>query len=797
VSVALVSGAALAYEILLMRLFSISQWHHFAHMTISLALLGFGASGSFLVLARVRLLRSFGAAYVANLCLFGVAAALCFAVARHIQFNPEEVLWAPGQWWGLLLIYLLLALPFFFAANGLGLALINYDRRVTQVYSADLIGAGLGASGTIGLLYLLPAAEVLRVLAICGVAAAAVAWLELRLRSRSLIAALSLTAVGLLAYPSDWSAPLVSQYKSLSQTLRVSGAEITSERSSPLGLLQVVESPVIPLRHVPGLSLNATMEPPEQVGVFTDAGNMTAITRWNGDPSELVHLEYLTSSLPFVISAPRRVLILGAGGGAEVLQALRYRAEYVDAVELNPQMLDLVQGEYGRFSGHIYDAKGVRSHVSEAREFLAVAESSYDLIGLSLTDSFAASSAGLYALNEGYLYTVEALRAYLGRLSPGGFVALTRWIKLPPRDTLKMVATAIDALTASGVAEPGGRLLLIRGLQTSTLVIKNSPVTSGEVALMREFCTQRSFDLAWYPGMPESEANLYNLLQSPLFYAGVRSLLGDNRDAYLTGYKYDLQPATDDRPYFFHFFKWSTLPEVLTLLGRGGTALLDAGYLMLIATLVQALLASAVFILFPLTFLRSKGQSPRSHTRSRVFLYFFLIGLAFLFLEIAFIQKFILFLHHPVYAAAVILTAFLIFAGIGSALSGRLALRYGALKTVQYAMVTLAALGIVYLLVIDLAFSAMISAPIAVKVLATAGLIAPLGLCMGVPFPQALDRVGESTPSVVPWAWAINGCASVVSAVLATLMAIHFGFTAVILAALVLYLLAAAFFPQD
>ena len=796
---ALVSAAALAYEILLMRLFSISQWHHFAHMAISLALLGFGASGSFLVLARRHLLRAFDIAYVANLCLFGLTAVICFSLAQHIQFNPEEVLWDPRQWQGLLLIYLLLALPFFFAANGLGLALIKFNTRVTRVYAADLVGAGLGGAATIGLLYLLSPAEALRVLAIGGIVSAGVGWIELRLRPRSAVVGLSLLAFALWAFPANWSAPRVSQYKSLSQALQITGTRVVNEKSSPLGLLQVVESPVIPLRHVPGLSLSATAEPPEQVGVFTDADNMTAITRWSGDTGELSYLEYLTSSLPFVIANPRRILILGAGGGAEVLQALRYQTEHIDAVELNPQMLDLVREEYGNFSGHLYDLEGVHTHASEARGYLAGVDpaSPYDLIELSLTDSFAASSAGLYALSEGYLYTVEALRSYLERLSPDGYLAITRWIKLPPRDTLKLFATAVDALADSAVVDPGNQLILIRGLQTSTLLVKNGAITSGEVALMREFCSRQFFDVAWYPGMSESEANRYNILRRPYFYEGARALLGDGRDTFLARYKYNVRPATDDRPYLHHFFKWSTLPEVLALRGRGGTPLLDAGYLMLIATLVQALLASAAFILLPLAFLRSRGQSPGKKIRKRVFSYFFLIGLAFLFLEIAFIQKFILFLHHPIYAVTVVLTAFLIFAGLGSAASTPLAAYFGARNTARYAIAAIASLGIVYLLFLDVVFASLLSVPAAMKMAIAVALIAPLGLCMGMPFPQALNRLGESAQSLVPWAWAINGCASVVSAVLATLLAIHFGFTIVILGALILYGLAAAVFPRD
>ena len=333
-------------------------------MIISLALLGFGASGAFLALARERLLAHFPAAYLANLALFGFAAVGCFFAAQAVPFNAEEVLWDARQPLRLFAIYLLLALPFFFAANGIGLALVRFRDRVSRLYGLDLFGAGIGSLGVVGLLFVVTPMQALVIAGALGVAAAVLGAWELRVPGRTWATMLLVTAYVPVAWYGISVEPVVSPYKGLSQTLRVTGTKIVAERSSPLGWIAVVESPVIPLRHAPGLSLNATREPPPQLALFTDGEALTAITRDTGERKRLAYLDQMTSALPYHLLRPQRVLVLGAGGGAEVLQARFHGAPRIEAVELNPQVVELVRREYGAFAGGLYDATGVRVHVA-------------------------------------------------------------------------------------------------------------------------------------------------------------------------------------------------------------------------------------------------------------------------------------------------------------------------------------------------------------------------------------------------------------------------------------------------
>jgi hypothetical protein len=785
IAVALISAAALAYEILLMRLFSIVLWHHFAYMIISLALLGYGASGAAVSLAQRAVERHFALLFSGAAAAFGIAAIGCFALAQRVPFNPLELLWDPWQPVYLLAVYLLLLLPFLFAGGCVCMALACCRGMQARLYSFDILGAGAGSLAVIGLLFLLSPQDTLKLIGAIGALTASVAWLECGGGRRAWAAVPALLAGALLLSPSAWVTPVMSPYKELSQTLRIPQARVVEQRSSPLGLVSVVESPRIPLRHAPGLSLTAPTEPPPQLGVFVDGEGLNALTRFDGRRESLAHLDQLSSALPYHLLQRPRVLVLGAGAGADVLQAHYHGAAQIDAVELNPQVVDLVRHRFADVAGGLYSTIA-RVHVAEARGFVAASDERYDLIQVALLDSFSASSAGLYALAENYLYTVEALQDDLRHLQPGGLLAITRWVTLPPRDALKLFDAAVLALERSGVADPASRLALIRSWKTTTLLVRNGAFDAGHIAAIRAFCAARSFDVAFYPGMRVEEANRYNVVAGTDLFDGATALLGPGRDDFLRRYKFHVAAATDDQPHFFHFFKWSSLPELLAIGGRAGLPLLEWGYPVLVLTLLQAALASVALIPVPLAWVSGRAERTTA-SRARVLVYFLAIGFGFMFIEIAFIQKFVLFLSHPLYAVAVVLFAFLLFAGIGSRVSPRMRMR-----TVVPAIAVSAAL---CLALLPWLFEHAMGLPDALRIVICAVLVAPLAFFMGMPFPLGLARVDAADPRLIAWAWGINGCASVTAAVLATLLAIHVGFTAVVLAALALYALAALASP--
>lgn len=783
-AVALISASALAYEILLMRLFSIIQWQHFAWMMISLALLGYGASGSLLSLLGERPQQRLGSWWPLAAAGFAASMVLGFLLAQQLPFNPLELLWEARQWTYLGAQFLLLQIPFLLAASCTCMAITAWREHAGSVYAADLAGAGLGASGIILLLQTVTPLTALWLLAVLALGAALCGWWALG--GRQLLPGLLVLTLLLLLPCLYGSVHLrIHPYKPFSQTLNIMGTRVVGEYSSAYGQLDVVASPRVPFRHAPGLSLGYGGQLPEQLAVFIDAGGRSVISR-RGPEQDEAWLDAMSSALPYHLLHAPRVLVLGAGAGMEVQQALALGAQQVDAVELNPQMLELVRDIYAGFTAGLYRDPRVRLHQAEARGYIAASGAHFDVIQLALLDAFNTSAAGLYALNESYIYTVEAIRAYLSHLRPGGYLALTRWVRLPPRDGIRLFATVVQALRDAGVASPERHLLWIRSWKTSTLLVKAGVVEQPDIDRLLAFCAARGFDPIYYPGIGAEQVNRSNRLPQPWFHQAATALLGANAVAFLAAYKFDIAPSTDDRPWFFQFFRWRVLPEILSLKGRGGLVLLDSGYLVLVITLALLGLASVLLILLPLVLHRWPYRDVSWWVMA---VYFASLGLAFMLLEIGYIQRFILFLSRPIYAAAVILAGFLVLAGAGSVFSrGFTGERRTALLKSVLAVIGVISLAYHWLLPSIFAHASQFPDPVRIAI--TLLLIAPLAFCMGIPFPLGLDRFTHRRPLLIPWAWAINGCASVMGASLATLLSIQIGTSGVMVLALMLYVLA-------
>ena len=719
-AVALLSGSALAYEILLLRLFAIVQWHHFAYLAISVALLGFGAAGTFVTLIRHRLVAGFPYSFAIGAAGFAIATVVCFAIAERVPFNALEVAWNPGQFLGLAAIYLLLFVPFFCAATALCGAYAAFGGHVARLYGADILGAGFGSLGLLALTTVAHPADSLRVLAGFGIGAAALAcWPS----ARRIAFALALAAVIVpWLLPASLFQLVLSEYKDLSQALRIEGARVVAQRTGPLGVITAVDNPRVPPRHAPGLSLNAAAGPPAQIALFVDGQAAGVVTRFDGDLAPLGHLKDMTSALPYRLLERPRVLVLGAGGGGDILQALVHGARSVDAVELDGQMIAMVQEDLGAYSGRPYSLPGVRAYVAEARGFVGSSHERHDLIQVALLDSFASSSAGLGSLAESHLYTTEALDAYLDRLAPDGLLAFTRWISLPPRDSLRLFATAVAALERRGVRDPGASLAMIRGWSTTTLLIKNGGFSASDVAAIRGFCRERSFDLVHLPAISAAEANVFNVLDRDDFFAGTQALLGPGRQDFIDRYRFELEPSTDDRPYFFHAFKWSTLPDLLRLRAQGGMPPMDWAYPVLMVALLQAIVVSLALIVLPLLFGRARRDlaAAPAALRGRIVVYFLALGLGFMAIEIPLLQRFTLFLGHPAQAAAVVLAAFLVFAGLGARRSARLA------PGARWPFAAIAALVTLYVAFLPAVLAAAMGLPLAASMPLTVALVAPL-----------------------------------------------------------------------
>jgi len=786
ISIFLISFSILSYEILLMRIFSIISWSHFAYMVISIALLGFGVSGTFISLLQKGFKKHFYLFFAIFSFLFSLSLPLCFALSQRIPFSPFLIVWYRGEYLRLLEYYLVFLIPFFLGATCIGLSFLKFSQEIPKVYFANLLGSGAGALGIILIMYLLPPISIIGVITVLAFLSALFS--AINFPRKILVMATIIFSVFILLFFLYPPQPQISQYKGLSVALKLPQAKIISQRFSPLARLDVVKSPAI--RYAPGLSLNFKGKIPPQLALFIDADSMCPITNFQGDLSNVRYLDYTTSALPYHLLNEPSVLILGAGGGSEVLTALYHKASSIEAVEVNPQVIDLLQGEYAEFSNHLYSYPQVRVKIAEGRGFMESTDEKYDLIQITLLDSFSSSSAGVYATSESYLYTIEAIKNYIEHLTPEGILSVTRWVKTPPRDGIKMFATAVESLEKMGIKDPSSHLIFIRSWATSTLLIGRSPFTPSQIGTVKKFIEERLFDPIWYPGISSKKVNRYNILNEPYYYEASQRILSEGRKDFYQDYLFYVRPATDDRPYFFHFFKWKSLPYLLKTLGRAWIPFMEWGYIILIATLIQAIGISILLIVLPLFFLKKKKSVLRD--KLRIFLYFLCLGVGYMFMEVSFIQKFTLFLFYPIYSVAVVIAGFLIFSGWGSYFSRRIHLKRAS--TIEVAVGGIIVISLGYLLWLNDIFASFIWLPDWLRILFSVLLIAPLAFFMGMPFPLGLGKVSYNRPLLVPWAWGINGCASVISTVLATILAISGGFNLVIVISLALYALAAVSF---
>ena len=816
----LLSASVLSYQVILVRSFSIGQWHHFAYMVISIALLGFGASGTFLAALRRPVNNAVTASqpgpsrpiwFAFSTALFAVALPVSFWFTQHVPFEPFLILWDRRQLMYLGCFYLVLFIPFFAAATAIGLALTTESWECPRLYALNLVGSGLGALLAVCLLSVAPVEWAFLGVVVLTQGAAVLALLDASLWLargwQQLLAMVSVAIMAILTLTYVLRPPTIrlSQYKGLSYALNLPQARVVAKRSSALGRVDVVASPAI--REAPGLSLVAPADTvlPRQLGLYVDAETAGPITAFDGDTSKLSYLDWSTTAAPyFALQDSTRapsVCVLGAGGGAGVLLALRHHARQVDAVELNPDVPELLHGAFRDFAGGIYDRPDVRLHRAEARAFVQAASQSWDVIDLSTVDSLDGSATGVGAVGENYLYTREAFEAYLHHLRPGGVLAATSWVRMPPRDELKLFATAVAALERMGL-NPSDRLVLIRSWATATSLIKTDPFTDPELSNLRHWAEERLFDAAYFPGIAADQRNRFNLLDRDYYSEGVTSLLapGDRREQFFSNYAFDLRPATDQRPYFFDFFRWRALPLVLGEFRRSSIPFSELGYLILVATLLQATVLAVLLIVSPLALL-PRREAPadlavavpasRGRVRSQVLLCFFALGLGYLLVEMALIQRLVFFLPNPIYAVALVLAGLLFVSGLGSAWAARqLGTGTSTTHLACLAALVVAATCIVYAFGLHWALAPFLAWPLPARMVLALAVMLPLA-AMGMPFPLVLRFLGQTHDELLPWAWAVNGCASVMAGPLATLLALGAGLPAVLLAASACYFLTA------
>ena len=730
--IALASAAALLFQVAQTRLFSASYGYHLTYLVISVSLLGVGSGATLSGVFDRRATRP----ALGTLALAGAASALA-ALLLETHIDPGAAL-APS----ILVAYVAGALPFLFASWIVVRCLREDSARAGRLYSADLAGAGVGSLlAFIGLPWL--GGQGLYGASACLFALAALAATGVRLRTLAGVAAAAAITVALTLAGDAIAPPQSGPAKR-----PVYGESIThlATRWDPHARVDVIHYEGLPAGEMYRSFIDPAYAAPRPDAHFMvlDQSAATQILDGSGD------MNVLRASIiaaPYELLDRPRVLIIGPGGGIDIQNALVHGATKVDAVEVNRAVSGLMRGPLADYSGDIYSAAGVNVVDDEARSFIRRSSERYDLILMTVVDSFAALASGAYALSESYLYTSEAFDDYLAHITERGTLAVGRFYREPPVEMLNTAALSIDALRHRGVVDPLAHLMVLRYLDFGLLLVRSEAFDAAATGTVRRFAASHQFTVAY----------------DPL----------DRTGPFADGLVASRSPAKDDRPFFFANDQGEQVP---------------VAFVILFGALVPALALSWVLLLLPLR--KVMGAALATGLGRRTTAQALAVGFGFIAAEIVLLQRLTLYLGQPALALALGLAALLVGAALGSASSanGRIGVSRAALGS---AVVLITAV-----LLIDQLTSATLSWPLLARAAVACAVSIAIGLPLGSVFPTVIASAGAQDEDLVSWAWAVNGAASVVGSILAVAAALVLGFTVVGIGASACYFLVAAFSPM-
>jgi len=795
----LTSAALLTLEISLTRFFSHTIWYHFAYLTISVALLGFGSTGS-IVAAFPRLLARRGQGFlVATLLAAALLTVAGLSFLAQFPIEVENLMNKPLQFsTSLLVYYAVVGAPFLLAGFAISVPFAAWPSMMGRLYFWDLIGAALGCAAVVSLIEVLGVPGLVFAAAGMMVLSAAALMLSAGQKRSGTMLGLLGVAVVALAGPAGHRLPLsVTSSKNLPSLITsVPGAPPFEERSDRFSKWTAINRVDAFGWEYPssysfwskiGLSNTWTGTRPPVARLTYDAGNGSDVFGFRGNlDTEFEFLDHHMLRLPYLVLDKPNVLAIGVGGGIDLFNAIKHGARHVTGAELQPETVKLLGERLRDFTGGFYDRDDVTLVASEGRHFVRKTDEVFDLIQITSVDTFAAQAAGAYVLAESYLYTVEAMEDYLRRLSPDGMVTTVVgdliYADLAPPLASRLAMIGYRALENQGVSEPGRNILVVGSVTTGTyaqnesVMIKKTPFTPEEIGRVEKFVADNGFTMMYAP----------NLAASPL-----ATILGSDdatRRRVLDSNWFNVEATHDGNPFFYNVGKWKNFtpsPDKGIFYTMPGSFM---GQLVLVLMVLQSTLLGAVLVIAPLMLGARSGL--RVPGVASYLAYFLALGVGFMFLEISFVQSFVLFLGSPTYALSVTIFALLLFSGIGSLLSSRFAARPEQALRVLAPVV--AALVVVYAFGLRAGFDAALHLELPLRIAIAVLAQMPIGLTLGMFMPLGVACLARDHARLVPWAWGVNGVGSVTGTTLAVLLAMATGFRTVSLVAAALYLIGTA-----
>jgi len=792
VSLFLLSASVLALEITWMRLLDFQQWAHVTSTVISLALLGFAASGTWIALLRSRIEGSWQSIYPLAALLYAVSIPWTFILAQWIPLDPFRLLWELRQWAFFLASCLLLFIPFFLGASCIGMLFCAKGLSIPRIYSSNLSGSGVGVLAALGLLSAFSSKGSLCWIAVGGFLSFLLSRDRKRMRPAWPILFAVVLALSLLGL--KYTPVRIFPHKPLAKVRLLPGVETVEEQGGPWGEVHLLKGPS--LRSLPGLSLRYGQGIPSGEMIFLDADSVgSRLSLETAVEHPLDFLPYTIQALPYAALDRPHVLVLGGGSGMSALLALYHGAARVSVVEPHPVFFRILRAWLQGIARERFPGQALSLHPVEARGFLRSSREHFDLIVIDRLGSPSAAFTGTQAFRGDYLLTREALQDLFGHLrEQGGVLAVASWLTMPPRDNLKLFASFVDVLEQKEVLHPSRHLFSARSWSACMTLLSRSSLDPGDVSKLRAFCMERDFDPVTFTGMRQEEANRKNVLEKAFYHESMTNLLQDEGHAYRKGYLFNIEPCTDDRPYFQHFLKWRNLFRLWREMGRDWVFLREWGTLALWITLVSSVVLGGLILLLPAVLIKavpSRRQEQRD-TSGRVsrLLLFACLGSGFMLYEIIFLETFTLFLSYPMLSVALVLSAILLYSSLGGLATERWFANVSIRRLFVTGCLLTALAGGIYALGLSGVFAPLLRKGLAVRVFFAFVALAPPCILMGIPFPTGLRAVRMRCPEDIPFCWGINGWAAVVSTTLAPLLSISFGLKGTLAMGSAVYLLA-------
>ncbi|HUT48119.1 MAG TPA: hypothetical protein VM325_02170 [Alphaproteobacteria bacterium] len=814
-TVGLIAGAIIAYQIAIMRIFSIGTWAHFGSFVVSIAMLGFGVMSAVMCIGTGIFQRRWGALVTAALLAFGPLMVLGNTLAQASGFNPIALASDPEQKFKLFHLFVFYFMPFLPGALFLGLVFLRGQTQFNKVYFADLVGSGLCGLAFLGGTYLV-APDWIIMIPVAMWLVGALIWFGAARQFVPAGLALALTAVAVFMTASYVQID-VNQFKGVSYAQKFPDSKRIYRDYGPFGFLEIFASSYF--HFAPGLSDNAALNLEQMpknayLGLYIDSDGPIGLIK-DLSKEQSAYFEYLPMSLPYALKKTPEVFVVQLGGGISTKVALHMGAKRVVVAEGNPALLRALRDAPAirKLTGDPLRDKRVTVIPYDGRLYVRGQRGRFDVIDLSLSDSTGLSHPGGSAIHEKYNYTIETVRAYMQALKPGGILSITLWNKEdPPKSVPKLFATVLKAAAAEHGGKIADKLFITHVyLSTVTVLYKRNGFTAADLATMTEANDDLSFVALYYPGfkydaagadkvfegyrasyidipgrkVAKDRAKRPNLSATNLYRLMLHHMIAGRFDLVREKYVFDTRPLNDDRPYFAAYIKVHEIPKFLNQLDSVSD---EWGYLLLWATLVIAAIFGAVLMLVPVIW-GWRTIFSRQRGKAGTILYFLCLGIGYIIVEVGLISKFTLALANPTISASVLITGMLLFSGLGSLYAGRYIERCRTIMPRVFVGIgILLALGAMFY---DVALDAIGTWPYWTRIGACLLLLAPPAFLMGFPFPTAmtmLARLGKERFFI--WAWGINGSFSVVGAVSVPLVAVLFGQSTVILAAAALYLIA-------